>query len=285
VALLATAQQSTDGDNWKQTWFNQHFSIELPVMIGYDAHHNFGANAPNNQASATVLNKAYWEGGFAAFGLGVQSQGRLLGFAWKDKLGLEVGICMYRKQIDFDRYYTQFASTHPDYYVAGIQPWDKSYGMNNNTADLQFFSGLNWGIYYNWPVGRFILQPHINVCFANWYLPGASSYYTQSTYKQHGTNNTLESHISTALTPDKGGYFLQLWAIRRAENGGDFFIKHVKGEFAFRIQAGLIPYSYRDTIITKEPNLQPVGQIVSGSATQFYLNFGVLLTGGRFINK
>ncbi len=232
----------------------------------------------------SLLNKGYSDGSFTGFGLGIQTQGRLLGLAWKDKIGLEVGICFFWKQLDFNRYFQKFATAHPDYFVNGVQPWEKAYGMDGNTEDMPFFSGFNWGVYYNWPVGKFILQPHINVSFDNWYLDN-SGYYTKSTYKQQGSNNSMESYISTVLTPNRGAYAAQLWLIYRAKNDGDFFIKHVKGEFAFRVVAGYIPYSYTDTIATKVYNQPIVQNVLKGNATQCYFNVGVVITSGRFLNR
>lgn len=270
-------------DIWKKSWFNQHFTVELPLFLGFELHRNLGNNVTGNIASG-ILNPGYWDLGFACFGLGMQSQGRMLGIAWQDKAGAEVGISFYRKQIDFGPYFQQFAAANPGYYVSGIQPWDKAYGMDGNKMDMQFFSGFNWGVYYNFPIGRFYLQPHINASFKNWYLSEATAY-TTSTYKQQGSNNTLDAHISTTLLPNKGAWFVQLWLISRATQGGNFFIKHVSSEFAFRVTAGVIPYNYVDTITTKPYNQPMVQQIIAGSGSQFYFNAGLLLTSVRLLNK
>ncbi len=283
--LLAFSQEKKPvvKDIWKKRWFNQNFTVELPVFLGFELHRNIGNTVTGNIASG-ILNQGYWDWGFAGFGLGVQSQGRMLGIAWQDRAGVEVGISFYRKQIDFEPYYQQFAVANPGYYVSGIQPWDKSYGIHDNKMDMQFFSGFNWGVYYNFPIGRFYLQPHINASFKNWYLSDATAY-TTSTYKQQGSNNTLDSHISTTLLPNKGAWFVQLWLISRPKQGEDFFIKHVNFEYAFRVLAGVIPYNYVDTITTKPYNQPMTQQIIPGIGSQFYFNVGFLLTGVRLLNK
>lgn len=262
VSLAADAQQppvdsATISERTKVGTFLHRWSVGLPDLfaVGFAPSSTTNAfDALSNGADKLYSSTAGGLNG-AFFGFSVNTTSRILSFTWKNRFGFDIDRAGYSIDVNFLAYRNKLQALKPNYYINGINPYELSSGTGGKNGTLNCYSGWVFGTHYNFPLGKYVLQPAVFVGFKNG--DGVLSFHeltAEYNYKEAGSNYVMHSTVKSEVI---GGtaYIAQL-IICRYFTDTSFFKSHIKYDIGVKANLAVMPYDLRTTI-TDKPWGQP----------------------------
>jgi len=193
----------------------------------------------------------------AMVGIPINTTSRIFGVTWKKKWGIELDRSSYLIPIDLGGYNRQLQVVMPDYFTAGIHPYDFSGNSYGDIQSITNYGGWTLGVSYSRIKRQFLLQGKLLAGLSN----NASGINTSSinasyAYKQYGSNHVLTSNINvTPANTSKlmyAGQVIVAWLPNESKSG----FWHLSQELGARLELAFVPFSSRVVVTDIDWNQQ-----------------------------